>query len=331
MPHIAERALREWRHITERKRMETALRESEERYALAARGANDGLWDWDLLSNTVYFSPRWKSMLGYEEHDIGETPDEWFKRVHPEDRERVHAEISSHIEGCTPHFESEYRMLHKDNAYRWMLCRGLAVQDADRRAYRMAGSQTDITGRKMVEEQLFYAASHDALTGLPNRALFLEHLEHVIERAKRYAAYMFAVLFLDLDRFKMINDSLGHQAGDHLLIEFSRRLEACMRPVDKVARFGGDEFAIILDQINTINDVRPVVSRIEEALTVPFKLDGHEVFTTASIGITPSTVGYDRPEDVLRDADIAMYRAKARGRARHELFDPSMHTGETAQ
>ena len=330
MPHIAARALREWNHITERKRAEEALRESKERYELAARGANDGLWDWDLQTNRVHFSVRWKTMLGYEEHEIGDTPDEWFNRVHPEDLERVKSAITSHIEGSTPHFESEYRMLHKDHTYRWMLCRGLAVQDANGRAHRMAGSQTDITDRKMIEEKLFYEASHDSLTGLPNRALFLDHLDHSIKLAKRYQDYLFAVLFLDLDHFKTINDSLGHQIGDQLLIEISRRLEACIRPVDTVARLGGDEFAIILDHIKTIKDVMTVVDRIEQTLALPFNLNGYEVSTTVSIGITLSTAGYEHSEDALRHADKAMYRAKKNGRARHELFNASMYANIVA-
>jgi diguanylate cyclase (GGDEF)-like protein/PAS domain S-box-containing protein len=318
------------RDITERKRAEAALEESEERYALAARGANDGLWDWKLKTNEIYFSPRWKSILGGEGSEIGNSPDEWFHRVHPEDIDRVKADIASHLEGLTPHFETEYRMRHKDGTYRWMRSRGLAVREAQGRAYRMAGSLSDITGRKRAEEQLVHDACHDALTGLPNRALFIDRMGHAIKLAKRRADYFFAMLFLDLDRFKVINDSLGHTLGDQLLVAIARRLEPCLRPADTVARLGGDEFAILLDDIKDASDATRVAERIQKELTRPFPLSGHEVFTSASIGIALSATGYDRPEDVLRDADMAMYRAKALGQARYEMFDTGMHARAVA-
>ncbi|MFQ5857718.1 MAG: EAL domain-containing protein [Anaerolineae bacterium] len=319
------------REITERKRAEEALRESEERYALAARGANDGLWDWDLKTNEVYFSPRWKSMLGCEEDEIENSPDEWFNRLHPEDLEQVKVDISAHLEGVTSHFENEHRMLHKDGTYRWMLSRGLAVRDADGTAYRMAGSQTDITERKRAEEQLLHDAFHDGLTGLPNRALFMDRLGRAVERARRRADYLFAVLFLDLDRFKVVNDSLGHTVGDELLIAIAHRLRVCLRAADTVARLGGDEFAILLEDINDVSDATHVADLIGEAVMLPFNADGHEVFASASIGIVLSETGYDRPEGVLRDADIAMYRAKELGRARHEVFDTAMRAGAVAR
>jgi len=308
----------------ERKRAEEELRKSEERYALAARGANDGLWDWNLRTDEVYFSPRWKSMLGCREDEVGNCPQEWFSRVHGEDLEKLQMHLALHLEGRTPHFENEHRMLHKDGTYRWMLSRGLAVRDADGRAYRMAGSQTDITDRKVSEVQHLHDAFHDALTGLPNRALFMDRLKNAVERAKRHKDYLFAVLFLDLDRFKVVNDSLGHMVGDQLLVSIARGLEARLRPIDTVARLGGDEFAILLDGIENIDSAVRVSDRIQKELSIPFNLNGQEVFTTVSIGIALSAIGYDRPEDILRDADIAMYRAKCLGKARHVLFDMNM-------
>jgi diguanylate cyclase (GGDEF)-like protein/PAS domain S-box-containing protein len=320
-----ERELREAIERAERKRAEEALRESEERYALAARGANDGLWDWNLKTNAIYFSARWKSMLGCEESEIQNSPAEWFNRVHPADFERLRAEIAAHLEGRTPHFEDEHRMLHRDGAYRWMLSRGLAVRDASGKAYRMAGSQTDITKRKDAEEQLLHDAFHDVLTGLPNRALLMDRLDLLVTRAQRRRDYLFAVLWLDLDRFKVVNDSLGHLMGDQLLVATARRLEGCLRPVDTVARIGGDEFTILLDDIRDASDAVRVADRIQRELALPFNVSGQEVFTSASIGIALSATGYERAEDVLRDADTAMYRAKALGKARHEVFDKAMH------
>lgn len=313
------------KEIAERQQVEAALRVSEERYALAVCGAKDGLWDWNLKTNEVYFSSRWKSMLGYEESEVANNSEQWFKHVHPEDIERVKLEMAMHLEGLAPHFESEYRILHEDGTYRWMLSRGLAVRDANGKAYRMAGCQTDITQRKVAEEQLLHDAFHDALTGLPNRALFMNRLGHTVERAKRHEDYLFAVLFVDLDRFKIVNDSLGHMSGDQLLLAFVQRLERCLRAGDTVARFGGDEFAVLLEDIKDISDATKVAERIQAELTLPFNLSGHEVFTTASIGIVLSTTGYERLEDLLRDADIAMYRAKAQGKACHQVFDKTMH------
>jgi diguanylate cyclase (GGDEF)-like protein/PAS domain S-box-containing protein len=313
-----------------RKQAEEVLRESEERYALAVRGANDGLWDWNFHRNEMYFSPRWKEMLGYTEHEIGTNPDEWFRRVHPEDIDQLKAGIADHLRGVTPHFENEHRMLHKSGVYRWMLSRGLAVHDAYGRASRMAGSLTDITASKVA----------DALTGLPNRLLFLDRLGRAIERAKRCKDYLCAVILLDLNRFEMINNSFGRTAGDQLLLMAAQRLEACLRSSDTVARlagdhtlarFGGDEFAILLEDIKRVSDTTRVANRLHTALTSPFNLNGHEVFTTASIGVAISTTGYTQPEDFLRDADIALHRAKAKGHARYEIFDTAMHASTMAR
>ncbi|MEH1831507.1 MAG: EAL domain-containing protein [Nostoc sp.] len=197
---------------------------------------------------------------------------------------------------------------------------------SDGSVYFVLSIARNITALKLAEAQLIHDAFHDVLTGLPNRALFMERLERALMQTKRRANYTFAVLFLDLDRFKVVNDSLGHMIGDQLLTALARRLENCLRSGDTVARLGGDEFTILLDDLNNINDVTGVVERIHEALTSAFKLSGHEVFTTVSIGIALNKGNYNRPEELLRDADIAMYRAKALGKARHEIFDSTMYT-----
>ena len=313
------------RDISARKVSEQELRESEERYALAASAANDGLWDWDLTGKDVYYSPRWKSMLGYVDGEVSNSTHEWFSRVHPEDLADFNASIGKHIQGETPHFESEHRMLHRDGSYRWMLTRGLAMRDPHGGAYRMAGSQTDITERKRASDQLVYDAFHDGLTRLPNRALFTDRLERALERAKRREDYTLAVLFLDLDRFKVVNDSLGHLTGDQLLVGVARRLETCLRQVDTVARLGGDEFVVLLEDIENVGHATATAERIQEQLEENFRLDDNDVFTSASIGIAVSKTGQDRAPDILRDADIAMYRAKSMGKARYALFDETMH------
>lgn len=312
--------------ITERKQIEEALRQGGERYALAVLAANHGLWDWNLKTNEIYFSPHWKAILGYEEQEIQSSVDEWFSRVHPEDLPRLKVDIAVHLEGTTPSFKSEYRMLHWNGEYRWVLTQGLAVRDETGAPYRLTGSQADITQRKLNEDELKYASSHDALTGLPNRAAFLKRLERAIEKAKQNKGHLFAVLFIDLDRFKVINDSLGHLVGDQLLITVARRLKASLRSNDMVARLGGDEFTILLEHIHNADDATLVAERIAHELASPIKLEGHELFVTASIGIALNTNGYEQADDILRDADTTMYRAKAQGRARHEIFNTEMHT-----
>ncbi|HKR64075.1 MAG TPA: EAL domain-containing protein [Thermoanaerobaculia bacterium] len=319
---LLERAIR---YALEQNRTLHALRESEERYALSARGANDGLWVWDIRTNEVYYSPRWKSMLGYGEDEIGESPDEWFSRVHEDDIDILRRALDHHLLGHTPHFENEHRMRTKSGEVRWMLSRGLAVRDASGYAMRIAGSQTDITERKRAEERLTFDAFHDALTQLPNRALFMDRLQRAIDAQRRHPGSMYAVLFLDLDRFKVVNDSLGHMIGDELLVAVAERLRATVRASDTVARLGGDEFAVLVEDINDVGGAVRMARRIHDDLTVPFTIASHEIFTTVSTGIAVSTTGYERPEDVLRDADIAMYRAKAQGKARHEVFDAAMH------
>lgn len=312
--------------ITQRRQAEVALRESEERYAIAVQGAKDGLWDWNLKTNQVYFSPRWKFMLGWEEHEIEHHPDEWFSRIHPDDFEAVKALLVNHLEGIAPDFESEYRMLHRDGRYRWVLCRGLAVYANNGKVSRIAGSLTDITSRKQTEKQLLHDALHDALTDLPNRALLMDRLERSLERHKRNPSHLFAVLFLDLDRFKIVNDSLGHVVGNRLLIEIAQRLQACIRAEDTVARLGGDEFVILLEAIDCPSDATRAAERIQQELTQPFNLNGYEIFVTVSIGIALTLKDYEQAEEILRDADAAMYRAKALGKSRYELFDSSMHS-----
>ena len=316
--------------LSERMRAEEELRASEERYALAAEGANDGLWDWDLRMDRVFYSPRWKAMLGGEEEDMSNSPEDWLHRIHPDDQLAFKARLEAHLRGDTPHFEHEHRILHRDGRYRWMLTRGLAVRDGEGKAYRMAGSQTDITERKVAEERLLFDAMHDTLTGLPNRALFMDRLGQAIARAQRREGYAFAVLFLDLDRFKVVNDSLGHMVGDRLLVEMARRLATCLRPADTVARLGGDEFVVLLEDIRTATDATLFADRIQKGLKAPFSLEGREVYTAASIGIALSATGYEHAEDLLRDADIAMYRAKSMGKARSAVFDRAMHSSAMA-
>jgi len=297
------------------------LSEIEERYAMAVRSAGDGLWDWNLQTNEVVFCPRWKAMLGYAEDEIGTRLGEWFSRVHPEEIESVQTEVMAHLLGHTPEFQCEHRLQAKDGSYRWAVSKGIAQWDADNNLYRMSGSITDITSQKEMENRLLRDAFQDALTGLPNRVLFLDRIARAFNRPNQRADELFAVLYLDLDRFKDINDRFGHQVGDQLLVAVARMLEKSLRPGDMVAKLGGDEFAIFLDHLKQIGDATEAAARIQKQLLSPFALDGHEVFTSASIGIALNLLPEDQPEDILRNADTTMYRAKERGRGRFELFD----------
>jgi diguanylate cyclase (GGDEF)-like protein len=219
----------------------------------------------------------------------------------------------------------ELRYKHKRGHIVWALLSVTMIRDSLTNSINLIFQIQDITDRKRAEERLLHEAFHDGLTGLPNRALFMDHLKLSVERGKRREDRLFAVLFLDLDRFKVINDSLGHMVGDQLLVGIARRLETCLRPGDTVARLGGDEFTVLLEDLMSVTEAIDVADRLQKALALPFNLNGHEVFATVSIGIALSSTGYDRPEEVLRDADTAMYRAKMLGKARHEVFDKTMH------
>jgi diguanylate cyclase (GGDEF)-like protein/PAS domain S-box-containing protein len=302
-----------------------SARRSEQRYALAAAGSNDGLWDWDVPEGALYCSERWKLMLGLQPHTSVDTIERWVALVHEDDRAGLEAALDAHLRGDTAHFEHEYRAHHSDRQVRWMLCRGIAVRDEFGQPVRMAGSQTDVTERRRVQDTLATAARHDHLTGLPNRRLFAELLQRSIAQNARAATPKYAVLFIDLDGFKLVNDSLGHLVGDQFLVAIASRLEANLRPGDALARLGGDEFAVLIEDFATPDEVCLVAERLQRSLVEPISLTGRELYASASIGVVLGGAQYHTVDDVLRDADIAMYRAKAAGRGAYQLFDPLMH------
>lgn len=292
-----------------------ALQEREEQYNLVAQASNDGLWDWNLQTHQVYYSPRWAAIIGQAEAALQPSIQEWFDRIHPEDKERFRIDLRRHLRRETTAFECQYRMLHRDQSYRWVSSRGMAVFGPKNRVVRMAGSHTDLTN---------HVALYDHLTGLPSRALFLDQLHRTLTRVNRQTNYLFAVLFLDCDRFKVINDSLGHAIGDQLLIEVAQRLTAALRPGDVIARLGGDEFAILLENIAGQDQAEQVASRLNRELEKAFELQGHTVYISASIGIALNSDHSPQAENLLRDADNAMYRAKALGKSRYVVFEAAM-------
>jgi len=317
--------------ITYRRDQDRRLRESEERYALASRGANDVLWDWDLTSNILYLSPRWKELLGKSsDSEFRGDPHEWMRFINEDDAESFKVEIAAHMQGISSKLEHEHRLMRPDGRIVWVRCRGLAVRNQEGKATRIAGSMTDISEHKRIEHRLQHDALYDSLTELPNRAFFIQMVDKAIKQRKREPSFGYAVLFVDMDRMKFVNDSLGHLAGDDLLRQMAIRLKDSVRPRDTVARLGGDEFTILLDEVSQRSEASEVAQRIVDALARPFSFEGNEFRVSASIGIALAEDHHDRAAVALRDADLAMYRAKHRGKDRFEFFEYGMHEREIA-
>ena len=315
----------QWRDVTATWRAEHRLKRSEERFAQIADAANDGLWEWDLRRDELYTSARWRVLVGLGGAAGVCRPQEWLDRVHADDISALKAALDAHLSGATDCFQHEHRIRVDGTKYRLFQCRAVAGRGPNERALRLAGSLTDVTERALVQEQLRSVGTHDPLTGLCNRAVFVEQLGRRLDDLKARRGGRFAALYLDLDRFKVVNDSLGHMVGDQLLTVVSRRLEACLRPGDSLARLGGDEFALLLTGLSDETQANAVAMRIQDAFKAPVVIGGREVFTSASIGIAFAGRDYTSPDDIMRDADTAMYHAKSRGKARHELFDADMH------
>jgi diguanylate cyclase (GGDEF)-like protein/PAS domain S-box-containing protein len=287
-----------------------------DRYALASQASGDGMWDWDLATDRLWVSDAWRAIVGAGE--VGDALAGWLDRVHAADREPLLKAVHAHLEGRSPRFESEHRLRHADGSWRWVLARGQATRDTEGKAVRLSGSLTDVTE----PQSLAIRAVSDALTRLPNRTHFLELVNRSLARGRRSESHRCAVLFVDLDRFKRVNDALGHAAGDELLIEVGERIAGCLREGDVLSRPGADEFAILLEDLADASESEAVACRIHEALSKPFDVAGQRVSASASVGIAVSAPVYTRAEDLLVDADAAMYRAKALGGGRSASFDP---------
>lgn len=308
--------------VTEQKRAKEALAISNERWKLAIEGARDGVWDWDLQTNNVAYSRRWKEILGHTEDDIADTYDEWEKRLHPDDRQTALTELQACINGQPYH--SEHRLRCKDGSWKWVLARAVvAGRDETGRPTRVTGTLSDISQKKESDELIWHHASFDSLTGLPNRRLFRDRLEAEIRKAHRSGSEL-ALLFIDLDGFKEVNDFFGHDAGDLLLKQAGERLLACVRESDTVARLGGDEFTVILSELNDQAHLESIAQKIINTLAKPFRLNGEVTHISASIGITLYPNDASGPEELIRNADQAMYAAKAAGRNRFRYFTRSM-------
>jgi diguanylate cyclase (GGDEF)-like protein/PAS domain S-box-containing protein len=306
---------------------ERARRQSEERLAALAAGSQDGLWDWHVESGDLFVSMRWKATMGWPAAPAADTLDTWMTRVHPDDVPRVRADLAAHLDGSTTRFESEHRLAHEDGTYRWVVIRGQALRDDHGQPVRVAGSLTDVTSQRIT----------DPLTGLPNREVCLIRLGGLLQQCQRDPERPFAVISLDLDHFTLVNDSLGHVAGDQLLTEVAGRLAGCLRGTDTVvrersdaaapvlARCGGDEFTILLEDLALADDAVRVATRILHVLSGPFCVQGKQVCLSASLGIAYGSADTRHAHDVLSEADAAMFRAKSLGGRRYDVFDAAVH------
>ena len=311
-------------HAVARSRHTRRLGERIERYTLSVQGAKDGLWDWKLNEDRIHFSTRWKTMLGFAEDELGDSSDAWFGRIHPSDVDDVTRALANHVSGDAEAFEAEYRMRHRDGGWRWILTRGLALRDRNGHAYRIAGSQTDITARKQVEQRLLHNAYHDAETGLPNRALLMDRLSRAMVRLEQ-GGKAFTLIAIELDKHRSISDSFGHQLVEEWTREVARCLEGFRGPVDTLARVNRDQFYLLLENAGDLAASLRAADELQAVLQRPIAVQSEDLFSTASIGIVTGDAERRRPEDYLRDAGVAMNRAKALGGGHHRVFDAPMH------
>lgn len=296
-----------------------------QRYTLASEGAMTGLWHWDVEEDVVYLTPRAGELLGAGPQLVHPVL-QWLERVDPGDAEVLRAELSRFASVRRSRFEQRVRVVVPGRGERTLLIRASADRDASGHAKRLAGSVEDVTAALRQESELLRSAFHDGLTGLANRALLLDRLAHAVAQGQRYPGRPFAVLFFDLDHFKTVNDSLGHQVGDALLREIATRLDGCVRPSDTLARLGGDEFVVLAHDLG-VAQAEALAGRMLDVVRTPLSVMGHEVVASASVGVAPGGCDYTDPLDLLRDADTAMYRAKQDGRGRVCVFTEAMHAG----
>jgi len=318
-------------------RIRRQLADRDQLFQLITENAADMIAVVDLTGTRIYNSPAYHHILGYSAEELKSTSS--IEQIHPDDRQRV-LEAAHKARSTGQGQRMEYRIRHKDGSWRILESTASAIRNAKGETEKLVIVNRDISERKRAEEMLAHNAFHDGLTNLPNRALFLDRLQRALVLSKRHTDYKFAVLLIDIDEFKVFNDSLGHKVGDEVLIQIGHRLTASLREVDTIARpqlgpskddtlarLGGDEYTILLEDIRNPSDVIRVAERLQSRLAVPFTVQGYEIVVNASVGIALSTAACAHGEDLLRDANIAMYRAKRAGKARCEVFDTAMHEG----
>lgn len=315
--------------IGARKEAEARAREADDLWKLALESNGDGVWDWYVQSDIELYSPRYLQMYGFDADEIKPTPEEFDARTHPDDLAQMARDREDHFSGRTPIYSNEHRVQCKDGSWKWVLSRGMVIsRDAQGRPLRMVGTHTDITRRKQNEELIWRQAHCDALTGLPNRLLLRAKLADELTISMAHGA-MLAVLFIDLDHFKEINDTLGHDIGDALLREAAQRIRSCVGAADTVARMGGDEFTVVLSEPPDRAAIDGAAQRIIDSLAAAFRLGDERAFVSASIGISVFPADGEQIETLFKHADQALYVAKGAGRNRFSYFTPELQ--EAAQ
>jgi len=311
-------------YIKREKEYHTALRLEQEIFRIAIEGIQDGVWDWNLVSNTVFFSRQWKEMLGYREDEIGNHFEEWSKRIHPDDLKSTMKLLQSHLDGETQRYESKYRLQHKDGSWKWIFARSKALFDENKKALRVIGVLMDISRQVAHEKALDYSAKHDPLTALPNRLFFEELLEKMLIDVFKNNTKV-ALFYLDLDGFKEINDTYGHNIGDEVLIKSSQRMSYALRYGDIIARLGGDEFVIAIGNVISKEDIIIVLKQLLKDINEPIFIEKIHSTVRISVSIGVSLCSEKKKIDtaaLLRQADQAMYSAKNSGKNQYQ-FSPS--------
>ncbi len=310
--------------VTARARAEAALRDRDALWKLALESTGDGVWDWNLRTGVEVYSARFLEMYGYTEADVLNLAVDFDNRTHPDDLDRMRRDRQAHFDGTTPSYVNEHRVRCQDGSWKWILSRGMVIdRDEQGRPVRMVGTHTDITERKRAEALIWQQANFDALTGLPNRRMLRDRLEQAVRQSRRDGRRL-ALLFIDLDHFKQVNDSLGHERGDQLLVQAAGRLCGCVREVDTVSRFGGDEFTVLLGDLRHAVDADEVARDIVNVLSRPYALDGETAYVSASVGITIYPDDATAIDDLFKHADQALYVAKDAGRNRVSQFTPAL-------
>jgi diguanylate cyclase (GGDEF)-like protein/PAS domain S-box-containing protein len=299
------------------------LEKSEERFDLAMYASNDGLWDWDLKSNSFYYSPRWKNMLGLGSDDVSDRFEDWQSRIHPDDLTRCVRHVQECQQGRSRGFEIEYRMKHKFGHWLNILSRATLVTDERGQPTRMVGTNSDVTEKREKEQIIWQQANYDPLTDLPNRKLFADLLEQMVSHAEMKSAPLW-VLFLDLDNFNVINDTLGHERGDKLLVQVAERIESVLRKPDVLGRLGGDEFAIVLDEVDDISFIDQLATKLVDVVSQSYQIEHEEIYLSTSIGIAGYPSDSMNADDLIRFAEQSMYAAKEAGKGRFSYFTPEL-------
>ena len=301
-------------YAIERMNILNALLDSEERYAIALKATNDGIWEWNLKEKKIYFSPRWKEILGYTESELGSDQVEWFDRIHPDDVSTVEEIIADHIAGESKSLFSEHRLLHKNGTYIWVRVHGLAVLDKAGSVKKIAGSLTDITGEKFT----------DSLTGLPNLSLFSDRLQSTMQRASDEKNFGFVLIKLEFEQIKVITNTYGAASTNEVIHKVVSRIKSCLKASDTLGRFEGASFGIILPGVFEIFELNHILDNIQTSASKPLQLNGNSISISTSLGIVFSSNRYKKSEEMIRDADSALQKAMSSGRSNREVYESEM-------